>query len=135
MFAFRFTQSRFTAPDVITDFARGTDKIDLFTSNGLALPTPVSFSRAADNANASTLDDLSFSVFADANGALPGNQTLRANSAVVVRSTNAAIAGTYLFINNPSDSRSPTDDLLIKLDRLIGALPAIGAISPSTWFV
>lgn len=135
VFAFRFTQSRFTAPDVITDFAVGTDKIDLFTSNGLALPTPVSFSRAADNANASTLDDLSFSVFADANGALPGNQTLRANNAVVVRSTNAAIAGTYLFINNASDSRSPTDDLLIRLDRVIGALPAIGGATASTWFV
>jgi hypothetical protein len=74
-------------------------------------------------------------VFADANGALPGNQALGANGAVLVRSTNAAIAGTYLVVNNGVAGRSDLDDLMIKLTGTMAVLPAIGSLVPGTVFV
>jgi hypothetical protein len=73
-------------------------------------------------------------VFADANGALAGNQALGANSAVLVRSTNAAIAGTYLVVNNGVAGRSLTDDVMVKLNGSSGALPALGVSPVSSVF-
>ncbi|MFM7548774.1 MAG: calcium-binding protein, partial [Cyanobacteriota bacterium] len=98
-FGFRFGQSRIRTPDRITDFRFGQDKITLLNGLGVPLPLPAAFSRAADNSTASTLAALADAVFADANGAAAGNQPLAANAAALVRSTNAAIAGTYLLIN------------------------------------
>jgi ELWxxDGT repeat protein len=135
VFGFRFGESRLSAPDVITDFAFGTDKIDLFSASGAALPAPVRLSRAANNASARTLGSLAAAVFADANGAVAGNQALGANSAVLVRSTNAAIAGTYLVVNNGVAGRSDLDDLMIKLTGTMAVLPAIGSLVPGTVFV
>lgn len=121
VFGFRFGESRLSAPDVITDF--GTDdKIDLFSASGAALPAPRGFSLVADNGSATTLGGLAAAVFADANF-VPGNQALGANSAVFVRSTNAAIAGTYLVINNATPGLSERDDLMIKLTGVFPGRP------------
>ncbi|MFM7514035.1 MAG: bluetail domain-containing putative surface protein, partial [Cyanobium sp.] len=69
---------------------------------------------------------LADAVFADANGAAAGNQPLAANAAALVRSTNAAIAGTYLLINDGTAGRSLTADLLIDITGYSGTLPALG---------
>ena len=135
MFGFRFTQSTITAPDRSTDFQFGTDKIDLFSSAGAALPTPSAFSRAANNSAATTLNDLAIAVFTNANGATAGNQALAANAAVVVTATNSAIAGTYLLINDATAGLSTTNDLMINITGFSGTLPALGSITPSTVFV
>lgn len=135
VFSFRFGESKLSAPDAITDFAFGTDKIDLFAATGGSLPAPGRFSRAANNSTAKTLAALSTAVFADANGAQAGKQPLAANGAVLVRATNAAIAGTYLVINNSVAGRSDADDLMIKLNGFTGTLPAIGTVGVGTVFI
>jgi ELWxxDGT repeat protein len=135
VFGFRFGESKLSAPDAITDFAFGTDKIDLFAANGGTVPPPLRFSRAANNSTAKTLAALSTAVFADANGAQAGKQPLAANGAVLVRATNAAIAGTYLVINNSVAGRSDADDLMIKLNGFTGTLPAIGTVGVGTVFI
>jgi ELWxxDGT repeat protein len=135
VFGFRFGESPLAAPDRITDFAFGTDKIDLFIASGGALPAPVRFSRAANNTSAKSLGALAAAVFADANGALTGNQGLGANGAALVQATNAAIAGTYLVVNNAVAGRSTNDDLMIKLNGITGAFPALGVIRPGVMFV
>jgi hypothetical protein len=133
-FAFRFSQSSLTAPDRITDFAFASDTITLLSATGSPLPLPSSFSRAADNP-AATLLQLANRVFADANGALAGNQPLAPNAAVLVRATNSAIAGTYLLINDSAAALSTSNDLLINLTGYSGALPAIGTIAANRVFV
>ncbi|MFY7696186.1 MAG: ELWxxDGT repeat protein [Cyanobium sp.] len=135
VFGFRFGESRLSTPDAITDFAFGTDKIDLFAASGGTLPAPARFSRAANNGSAKTLAALSAAVFTDANGAQAGKQALAANGAVLVRATHAAIAGTYLVINNSVAGRSDSDDLMIKLNGFTGPLPAIGTVGVGTVFV
>jgi hypothetical protein len=135
VFGFRFGQSPLSAPDLITDFAFGTDKIDVFSPSGAAHVAPTRFSRAANHAFATTPLALAAAVFADANGALPGNQALAANSAVLVRASNASIGGTYLVINNATTGRSDSDDLMIKLTGSTGPLPALGSLLPGTVFV
>ncbi|MEB3305286.1 MAG: Calx-beta domain-containing protein [Cyanobacteriota bacterium] len=133
-FAFRFRESPLTAPDAITDFAFGVDKIDLFSPPGGALGAPRSLSRAARNSTATTLGALAAAVFADANGARPGNQVLTANGAALVQATNPAIAGTYLLINNATAGRSDLDDLLIKLGGSLPGLPPVGVVAVGTVF-
>jgi Ca2+-binding RTX toxin-like protein len=125
-FGFRFGQSRIRTPDRITDFRFGQDKISLLNGRGQLLPAPLAFSRAADNSTASSLAALADAVFADANGRTAGNQPLAANAAALVRSTNAAIAGTYLLINDSNAARSLTRDLLINITGYSGRLPALG---------
>ena len=130
---FQFGQCTAAAPDRITDFAFGTDKIDLLTSSGLATPTPTSFSRAANN-TATTLTSVVTSVFADANGALAGLQALGVNSAALVVATNAAIAGTYLVVNDGTAGFQAANDLVVNLTGYTGTLPALGNITPVTNF-
>ena len=134
-FAFRFSHSPLTAPDRLTDFAFNSDKITLLSATGSPLPLPSAFSRAADNPTATTLLQLSNSVFADTNGALAGNQPLAPNAAVLVRATNPAIAGTYLLINDPASPLNANIDLLINLTGHSGTLPAIGASAANRIFV
>jgi hypothetical protein len=134
-FAFRFSHSPLTGPDRLTDFAFASDKITLVSAAGSALPIPRSLSRAADNPTATTLRQLATSVFADANSALAGNQPLAANAAALVRSTNKAIAGTYLLINDNTAALSTSNDLLINLTGYSGTLPAIGTIAANRVFV
>ncbi len=91
-FVFRFGQSSDTETDRVADFTIGTDKIDLFSSAGLAAPS--GFSRANDNATATTLSALAQAVYVDADGAISGNQSLVNGGATIVVSTGAGIAGT-----------------------------------------
>lgn len=136
-FVFQFGQSSvsdLTLPDRITDFAIGTDKIDLLLSTGAATGAPVSFTRAA-NSIAATRTALATQVFTDANGLLAGNQALAANSAALVQVTAGAIAGTYLFINDSTAALSSTNDLLINITGFSGALPGFGSIPVASFFV
>jgi hypothetical protein len=126
VFSFRFGMSRIRTPDRITDFRFGEDTIALLIGRGQLLAAPVAFSRAANNSTATSLAALADAVFADANGRAAGNQPLAANAAALVRSTNAAIAGTYLLINNGTAGRDFTSDLLIDITGYTGTLPALG---------
>jgi Ca2+-binding RTX toxin-like protein len=131
-FVFQFGQSTIsdsTLPDRITDFAIGTDRIDLLLSTA-----PLSFTRAA-NSTATTRTALATQVFTDANGLLAGNQALGANSAALVQVTAGAIAGTYLLINDSTATLSSTNDLLINITGFSGALPGLGSIPVASFFV
>lgn len=135
VFGFRFSQSPLSHPDRITDFAFGTDKIDLFSLSGGFLPAPANFTRASNNSRAASFAALTSAVFADANGAMAGNQALRANSAVLVQATNPSIVGTYLLINNATAGRSTTEDLLVNLRGFTCTLPSLGGIDPARVFI
>lgn len=134
VFGFRYGHSTLIAPDRITDFRFGTDKIDLFTASGGNLAMPPGFTRANNNNTATTLAALATAVFTDANGALAGNQALGANRAAMVVSTKAPIAGTYLFINDSIAARSNSNDLLVNLTGASGPMPGLGLISVGSVF-
>ena len=134
VFGFSYGHSTIPAPDRITDFQFGVDRIDLLTAAGSALPAPTAFSRASNNSTARTLSDLAAAVFRDANGAVAGNQALGANRAALVVATRAPIAGTYLFINDGNAARNNSNDLLINITGFTGALPGLGGIPVSTVF-
>jgi alpha-tubulin suppressor-like RCC1 family protein len=134
VFGFRFGQSRIRTPDRITDFRFGEDTIALLNAKGQLRAAPVAFSRAANNSTAATLADLAAAVFADADGRTAGDQPLAANAAALVRSTNAAIAGTYLLINNGNAGRSLTADLMVNITGFSGTLPALGVRPVGTVF-
>ncbi|MEB3314240.1 MAG: bluetail domain-containing putative surface protein [Cyanobacteriota bacterium] len=131
---FQFGQSLSSAPDRIRDFAIGTDKIDLLTAVGSAMAAPAAFSRAANN-SATALSSVISNVFADANGALAGNQGLGLNSAALVVASANGIAGTYLVINDGVPGFQAATDLVINLTGHTGTLPGLGPITPSSWFV
>ncbi|MFN6384482.1 MAG: peroxidase family protein [Pseudanabaena sp.] len=136
-FVFQFGQSQVNLGfDRITDFTFGTDRIDLLTGGGNATPAPLSFSRAADNSTASTLQLLAQSVFNDANGLLAGNQALAANSAAIVSTTAASAlgVGTYLIINDGTAGFNTNNDLFINITGYQGALPGLGTITPNSVF-
>ncbi|WP_293130261.1 Ig-like domain-containing protein [Microcoleus sp. bin38.metabat.b11b12b14.051] len=133
-FIFRFGQSSVSASDRITDFAIGSDKIDLLTQGGAAMNAPSSFSRAA-NSTATTLQDMVAQVFTDANGALAGNQAFGTNSASLVVATNASIAGTYLVINDGIAGFQASNDLIVNLTGYSGTLPPLGTITVTSFFV
>jgi Ca2+-binding RTX toxin-like protein len=133
-FVFQFGQSTVLASDRITDFAIGSDKIDLLNPVGTAISAPTSFSRAANNA-ATTLDTLVTQVFADANGALAGSQALGLNSAALVVATGSAIAGTYLVVNDGTAGFQSGNDLVVNITGYTGTLPALGNITPGNFFI
>ena len=112
-----------------TDF-----EIRLAGAAGNKLPVPVSARRAQDNATATTLGELSLSVFADADGALNGTQPLAANQAALVVATQPAIAGTYLLANDATAALSLINDTMINLTGHIGRLPTVGAFARSILF-
>lgn len=135
-YVFQFGQSYV---DRITDFAIGTDKIDLLTSTGLATPAPTSFSRATNSA-AADLTTVVNNVFTDANGAIAGNQALAINSAALVQVTTAVIAGTYLVINNGTTGFQNSilggnNDSIVNITGFTGKVPALGTISVNSFFV
>ncbi|MDB9420887.1 hypothetical protein PN467_10220 [Microcystis aeruginosa CS-563/04] len=134
IFVFQFGQSPVSGADRITDFAIGTDKIDLLSSSGVAMNAPISFTCAA-NSTATTLTNMTNSVFTDANGALTGNQALGVNSAALVNVTTASIAGTYLVINDSVAGFQSSNDLLVNITGYSGTLPAFGSIPVSSFFI
>jgi len=135
VFGFRFRESTITAPDRITDFTRGQDRIAVLDRRGRQQPRPRVFTRAADNRDARTLAQLAAAVFADADGKARGTQPLRPKAAALVRSTNRAIRGTYLLINDSKAGLNERDDLMVNLTGLRGALPAFGRINAAAVFV
>lgn len=134
IFVFQFRQSPVSSADIITDFAIGTDRIDLLSSFGGALAAPTSFARAA-NSTASTLTNVVKNVFIDANGGLTGNQALGVNSAALVNITSSGIAGTYLVFNDGVAGFQPGNDLLVNITGYNGILPALGYIADKNFFV
>ncbi|MFO5441389.1 MAG: bluetail domain-containing putative surface protein, partial [Dolichospermum sp.] len=134
IFVFRFGQSPVSGADRITDFAIGTDKIDLLTSLGVAMNAPTAFTRAA-NSTDTTLTNVVNSVFTDADGALTGNQALGVNSAALVSVTTSGIAGTYLVINDGVAGFQSSNDLLVNITGYSGTLPALGTIAVSSLFI
>jgi Ca2+-binding RTX toxin-like protein len=134
IFVFQFGQSPVSGADRITDFAIGTDKIDLLTSLGVAMNAPTAFTRAA-NSTATTLTNVVNNIFTDANGALTGNQALGVNSAALVNVTTSGIAGTYLVINDGVAGFQSSNDLLVNITGSSGTLPALGTIAVSSFFI
>jgi hypothetical protein len=134
IFAFQFGHSNYNAPDAITDFQIKTDKIDLLTNAGADTSAPIKFARAVDS-TANNLSDVVLQAFADANGNAPGNQKLGVNEAVLIRGTNASIAGTYLVVNNSTPGFQPGLDIVINLTGYSGSLPGLGVINVSDFFV
>jgi Ca2+-binding RTX toxin-like protein len=135
-FVFRFGQSPVSGADRITDFAIGTDKIDLLTSLGVAMNAPNAFTRAANSTGTgTTLINVVTSVFTDADGALTGNQALGVNSAALVSVTTSGIAGTYLVINDGVAGFQSSNDLLVNITGYSGTLPDLGTIAVNSFFI
>jgi hypothetical protein len=132
IFIFRFGQSTAAALDRVTDFAIGTDKIDLLSQAGAAINAPLAFTRATDSTTTNT-NTIVTNVFTDANGATAGNQALGTNSAVLVRVANTTT--TYLIINDGTAGFQSANDLVINLTGLTGTLPALGPIAVNSFFV
>lgn len=122
-FGFRFGQSRIHTPGRITDFRFGKDSISLVNQRGRLQPIPQALFRAANNSTAATFRELANAVFADADGLTRGNQGLAAKSAALVKSTNAEITGTYLFINNGKAGLNLRGDLFIDITGFTGSIP------------
>ena len=133
-FIFQFGQSSVFASDHVSNFAIGSDKIDLLTEGGAAMNPPSLFSRAANSA-ATTLQKVVTQVFTDANGGLAGNQALGINSAALVVATSGSDSGTYLVINNGTAGFQASYDLVINLTRYTEALPPLGNITVSSFFI
>lgn len=133
-FVFQFGQSLVANSDRITDFAIGTDKIDLLTQNGLATNAPTAFTRAVDS-SAANLTTVVNNVFTDANGAIAGNQALAISSAALVKVTTTGISGTYLVVNNGTAGFQATNDLLVNITGFTGTIPALGTIAVNNFFV
>jgi hypothetical protein len=134
VFLFQFSQSTVANPDRITDFAIGSDKIDLLSATGGVLPAPAAFSRAANSA-AATLTNVVNAVFTDANGSLAGNQALGINGAALVQVTTTGIAGNYIIVNDNVAGFQSANDLLVNVTGITGTLPALGNITVSNFFV
>jgi len=128
-FVFRFAESTVTALDRVSDFVIGTDKIDLLTQGGAAMNAPIAFTRAADSAT-TILNTIVTNVFADANGAVAGNQALAINEAVLVKASTA----TYLIINDGTAGFQSANDLVVNLTGITGTLPALGSIPVNSFF-
>ncbi|MGC8454483.1 MAG: bluetail domain-containing putative surface protein, partial [Cylindrospermopsis raciborskii] len=135
VFVFQFGQSGVSGADRISDFAIGSDKIDLLLSlSGAGVSAPAGFTRAA-NSTASSLANMVNNVFTDANGFLIGNQALGINSAALVGVTTLGIAGTYLVINDGVAGFQSGNDLLVNITGYSGALPSFGTIPVTSFFV
>lgn len=116
--------------DSIKDFAIGTDKINLLTQSDTEMNAPVAFTRAADSTT-TNLTTIVNNVFADADGALTGNQALGTNSAVLVK----AVTSTCLIINDDTAGFQSANDLVINVTGITGTLPALGSIPVSNFFI
>jgi Ca2+-binding RTX toxin-like protein len=135
IFAFQFGQSSITSGiDRIVDFAAG-DKIQLFSPFGVAALRPTSITRAADSSLAS-IGDLVNAVYIDANVGQPGNQALAVGAAaLVVATTGAGIAGTYLIVDNGIAGYQSNQDLVINVTGYTGASNLLGITNVNQLFV
>jgi Ca2+-binding RTX toxin-like protein len=126
-YVFQFGQSSVSVTDRITNFAFGTDKIDLLTSAAAATGAPTSFSRAADftATTTSTLTNVVNNIFADADGTGSAATGFAASSAALVNVTGGSIAGTYLLVNDPTVTFDATNDLIINITGYSGTLPGV----------
>ncbi|WP_274704138.1 bluetail domain-containing putative surface protein, partial [Microcystis aeruginosa] len=131
IFIFQFGQSTAAALDRVTDFAIGTDKIDLLSQAGAAINAPGAFTRATDSTT-TNINTIVTNVFTDADGATAGNQALGINSAVLVRDNSSS---TYLIINDGTAGFQSANDLVINLTGLTGTLPALGTIPVNSFLV
>ena len=127
-FAFRYGQSRINNPDHITDFFFEKEAISLVNRKGKLLPVPRTLNHAAYNSTAETFKDLADAVFADTTPLIKGNQPLAPKSAALVYSSNPAIEGTYLLINNGKASLNVKKDLLINITGYNGIVPSVGNV-------
>jgi Ca2+-binding RTX toxin-like protein len=122
IFTFSQSDSSYLNTDRIQDFTIGQDSIslirDVFTTT-----------RSATNSVENTLLGLVQSAFTDANGAIAGNQALGINDAVIIESTNASIAGTYLIVNSDNNAALSLNDLVINITGYRGILDGPGVIS------
>lgn len=134
VFAFRHGHSPLSAPDRITDFELGHDRLALLQSNGAARARPGRCTRAAVNTAATSYQELAAAVFADADGGRLGLQPLAAGQAALVVATNPAIAGTYVLINNFSPALESQLDLLVEISGSGAVLPAPGLLQVSRLF-
>ncbi|WP_211083913.1 bluetail domain-containing putative surface protein [Cylindrospermopsis raciborskii] len=134
VFVFQFGQSGVSGADRISDFAIGSDKIDLLSLSGAGVSDPTAFTRAS-NSTASSLANMVNNVFTDADGSLVGNQGLGINSAALVGVTTLGIAGTYLVINDGVAGFQSGNDLLVNITGYSGALPSFGTIPVTSFFV
>ena len=109
-FVFNFGDSTVAKPDRIRDFGVGQDRIQI----GDRLLAPSELPSTTNN-TATTLSDLVNSVFADADGALSGNQPLAIDSAALVTSTRLGITNTYLVANDEIAGFNAETDLIINI--------------------
>ena len=133
-FGFAFAESQINAPDRITDFQLGTDKLCILTASGLKLPAPVGLS-SVSNGKAKTFRALVSAAFLDCNGALEGKQALGANSAVIVKSLHKSISGTYLVVNDGVSALNYANDLMINITGFTGDQAVSGSIPMSSIFL
>lgn len=113
-FGFRPRQSTIAAPDLITDFRIGEDRIAILNGRGEVQAPPADLNRGATNRTASSLRELAQAVWADADRTRRGNQPLRSNQAVMVRSGHPSLRGTYLLINDQNPMLQQHSDLMIR---------------------
>jgi Ca2+-binding RTX toxin-like protein len=134
IFGFQFGQSTYLAADHITDFSINTDKIRILNSDGTPTGSPTSLSRANDDNNSTTLLALAEAAFADADGALIGNQSLTNGDAAIVVSTGAGIAGTYLVIDGYAPGFNADDLIVVNITGFSGNLPSFGSVPFNSFF-
>ncbi len=113
-----FAQALETAPDLITDFNSVSDQINGLIREQGNVKQPLRFYQAPTNSTSTTLDELSASVFSDANGTIDGEQPLGAREATLVIATDPAIDGVYFMVNDVFTARNLDSDLIIKITGL-----------------
>ncbi len=118
------SDSSYLNTDRIQDFTIGQDFIDFGFSPEFSLLT-----RSANNSAENTLFGLVQAAATDVNGAIAGNQALGIADAVIIESTNASIAGTYLIINNDNNAELGLNNLVINITGYSGILDDPGVIS------
>lgn len=121
------SSSAFGVFDTITEFAIGSDKIDLLTFADGALAAPTSLTHVANVDG--TVDG--FNLDAALKAAF---NTIAANAAGVVQVTNGANpADTYVFVND-ADAALNDADIVVKLVGTTGTLGAVGTVPVADFF-